>query len=172
MSVTRIFPHASQNTKFGAVVSWQMRQYEFMRIMGSPGVGNTIKTIVPEAQLELCWNLINEEAGVELFTAIQKFRLEQSLENRVEIADACIDTIYVVLQLMNTLGLPAEALFDEVHRSNMAKADKDGNVRRREDGKVLKPEGWTPPQLWNVCFAEVQRVDDLTMLPACTKAGD
>ena len=36
--------------------------------------------------------------------------------------------------------------FNEVHRSNMAKL-VDGKVIRREDGKVLKPEGWQPPQL-------------------------
>ena len=36
--------------------------------------------------------------------------------------------------------------FNEVHRSNMAKL-VDGKVLRREDGKVLKPEGWQPPQL-------------------------
>jgi predicted HAD superfamily Cof-like phosphohydrolase len=36
--------------------------------------------------------------------------------------------------------------FNEVHRSNMAKL-VDGKVLRRDDGKVLKPEGWQPPQL-------------------------
>ena len=36
--------------------------------------------------------------------------------------------------------------FNEVHRSNMAKL-VDGKVIRRDDGKVLKPEGWQPPQL-------------------------
>jgi len=37
-------------------------------------------------------------------------------------------------------------VFAEVHRSNMAKL-VDGKVIRREDGKVLKPEGWTPPDV-------------------------
>ena len=36
--------------------------------------------------------------------------------------------------------------FNEVHRSNMAKL-VDGKVIRREDGKVLKPNGRKPPQL-------------------------
>jgi len=30
----------------------------------------------------------------------------------------------------------------------MAKVDPvTGKVKRREDGKILKPEGWTPPDL-------------------------
>jgi hypothetical protein len=33
-------------------------------------------------------------------------------------------------------------------RTNFAKIDKEtGKVRKREDGKVLKPLGWTPPEL-------------------------
>jgi predicted HAD superfamily Cof-like phosphohydrolase len=32
-------------------------------------------------------------------------------------------------------------------RSNFAKIGEDGKVRKREDGKVLKPVGWTPPDL-------------------------
>jgi predicted HAD superfamily Cof-like phosphohydrolase len=35
-------------------------------------------------------------------------------------------------------------------RTNFAKIDSTtGKVRKREDGKVLKPEGWEPPQLAN-----------------------
>jgi hypothetical protein len=33
-------------------------------------------------------------------------------------------------------------------RSNFAKIDQaSGKVLKREDGKVLKPEGWKPPEL-------------------------
>jgi hypothetical protein len=32
--------------------------------------------------------------------------------------------------------------------TNLAKIDKEtGKVRKREDGKVLKPVGWTAPEL-------------------------
>ena len=48
------------------------------------------------------------------------------------------------------INLGMQGIYDdavnEVHRSNMAKL-VDGKVLRREDGKVLKPEGWQPPQL-------------------------
>lgn len=173
MSVNRVIRHAAETDAFGAVVSWQRQQYAFMRIMQAPGVGNHINMMVPQEQLELCQSLIYEEVRKELFPALEAFAAAQSLENRVEVADACIDSIYVILQLMNTLGLPAEALFAEVHRSNMAKRDpKTGEVKRREDGKVLKPDSWTPPNLWEVCKRESDRVNELTMLPPCTKAGE
>jgi len=35
-----------------------------------------------------------------------------------------------------------------VARSNLAKINPEtGKVIKRQDGKVLKPEGWTPPEL-------------------------
>jgi predicted HAD superfamily Cof-like phosphohydrolase len=47
------------------------------------------------------------------------------------------------------MGAPPE-VFAEVHRANMAKVDPDGQVLRREDGKILKPEGWQPPDVAGV----------------------
>jgi predicted HAD superfamily Cof-like phosphohydrolase len=56
--------------------------------------------------------------------------------------------------LVVNIGAIHSALFDEegawkeVMRTNFAKIDKDtGKVVKREDGKVLKPDGWTPPNL-------------------------
>jgi predicted HAD superfamily Cof-like phosphohydrolase len=40
--------------------------------------------------------------------------------------------------------------WNEVARSNLDKIDSvTGKVKKREDGKVMKPEGWKPPQLEN-----------------------
>jgi predicted HAD superfamily Cof-like phosphohydrolase len=45
-------------------------------------------------------------------------------------------------------GYKVDAAWNEVVRSNLAKIDSTtGKVRKREDGKVLKPEGWKPPDL-------------------------
>lgn len=44
-------------------------------------------------------------------------------------------------------GFDLDAILEEVHRSNMAKLGPDGEVIRRADGKVMKPEGWQPPQI-------------------------
>lgn len=40
-----------------------------------------------------------------------------------------------------------DVVIAEVHRANMAKRHPDGTVRRRVDGKVLKPSGWVGPDI-------------------------
>ncbi len=62
--------------------------------------------------------------------------------------DALIDILVVTIGAIHSLGADAEGAWKEVMRTNFAKIDKDtGKVRKREDGKVLKPQGWTPPEL-------------------------
>lgn len=66
----------------------------------------------------------------------------------IELADGLADIIYVAVGTALEFGIPLDRVWAEVHRSNMAKRDPaTGMVRRREDGKVLKPEGWTPPDI-------------------------
>lgn len=64
----------------------------------------------------------------------------------VGIADALADIIYIACGTAVAYGIPLDKVFEEVHRSNMAKL-VDGKVIRRADGKVLKPEGWNPPNI-------------------------
>ena len=91
-------------------------------------------------QFELYLNLIQEELG-ELMEAVED-------SDHVEVFDALLDIIVVCIGAGHSLGLPMQAGWEEVVRSNMAKVDPaTGFVRKREDGKILKPEGWTPPQL-------------------------
>lgn len=69
----------------------------------------------------------------------------------VEIADALADIIYICVGTALEYGIPLDKVWDEVHRSNMAKANPaTGKVNRRADGKILKPEGWTPPDVRGV----------------------
>jgi predicted HAD superfamily Cof-like phosphohydrolase len=69
-------------------------------------------------------------------------------EDDVEQLDACMDMIWVVLGYCYMKGWDVDAAWKEVARSNLAKINPEtGKVIKREDGKVLKPEGWTPPQL-------------------------
>jgi len=73
----------------------------------------------------------------------------ESFENLVEVADALADIIYIACGTAVSYGIPLDDVFAEVHRSNMAKL-VDGKVLRREDGKIQKPEGWTPPDIRSV----------------------
>jgi predicted HAD superfamily Cof-like phosphohydrolase len=85
-------------------------------------------------------NLIREEV-TELQEAI-------IANDKVEQLDALIDILVVTVGAIHSMGADAEGAWNEVMRTNFAKIDSvTGKVRKREDGKVLKPEGWTAPNL-------------------------
>lgn len=68
--------------------------------------------------------------------------------NDVEIADGYADIIYAAMTgLLNLVGREkAEQIFQAVVDANSSKVDGSlGPVRRDENGKILKPEGFTPP---------------------------
>lgn len=94
------------------------------------------------AQANLYMKLIKEEYE-ELILAFAN-------RDIVEIADACADLKWVIEGLEHTLKIPQQDVWDEVARSNLAKISSNGKVMKREDGKVLKPEGWTPPDIKSI----------------------
>jgi predicted HAD superfamily Cof-like phosphohydrolase len=68
--------------------------------------------------------------------------------DEVESLDACMDMIWVILGFCYMKGYDVSGAWNEVARSNLAKINPEtGKVIKRKDGKVLKPEGWTPPSL-------------------------
>jgi predicted HAD superfamily Cof-like phosphohydrolase len=82
--------------------------------------------------------LIEEEVD-EFWAAVDE-------ENDTEQLDACFDMIWVIVGYMKSRGWNCDAAWDEGARSNLIKIDPiTGKVIRRSDGKILKPEGWQPP---------------------------
>lgn len=70
--------------------------------------------------------------------------------DRVEQLDALIDILVVTLGAIRAGGFDGRGAWDEVMKTNFAKIDPEtGKVRKRADGKILKPEGWQPPNLEN-----------------------
>lgn len=67
-------------------------------------------------------------------------------DNVYDQADAMIDLIYFALGTLVEMGVPPQELFDVVQKANMKKLWPDGKPRFREDGKIIKPEGWEPPE--------------------------
>jgi predicted HAD superfamily Cof-like phosphohydrolase len=91
-------------------------------------------------QFNLYTKLIEEEFK-ELKVAIDNV-------DSVETLDALIDIVVVTIGALHSMGADAEGAWKEVMNTNFAKIDKEtGKVRKREDGKVLKPVGWTAPNL-------------------------
>jgi len=106
--------------------------------------GQRIGTVpeLPDAnERVLRMRLISEE--------FEEYRNAEYDNNTVEIADALADIIYIALGTAVSYGIPLDKVFEEVHRSNMTKL-VNGKVLRREDGKIQKPEGWTPPDIESV----------------------
>ena len=68
--------------------------------------------------------------------------------NELELVDALVDKMYILLGTINTHGLSSrfEEAFNLVHENNMTKV-VDGKVLRNADGKILKPEGFVPVDL-------------------------
>jgi predicted HAD superfamily Cof-like phosphohydrolase len=90
-----------------------------------------------QAQFDMYISLIEEE-----------FNELQEAEDDVETLDALIDILVVTIGAIHSMGADGEGAWKEVMATNFAKIDKDtGKVRKREDGKVLKPLGWKPPEL-------------------------
>ena len=84
--------------------------------------------------------LIDEEYG-ELVDAVDA-------DDKVEQLDALVDILVVTMGAIRAAGRDGEAAWKEVMDTNFAKIDPTtGKVIKREDGKVLKPEGWTAPEL-------------------------
>lgn len=86
------------------------------------------------------------EEWVELAAAIDG-------DDLIGIADACADLIFTVCGLAKGYGIPFDAVWAEVMRSNMAKVGPNGEVYRNEAGKIVKPPGWTPPDIGSILLA-------------------
>lgn len=101
----------------------------------------SVPTIPSADRKALRIKLIDEEVNRELLPAMEA-------DNIVEISDAMADSIYVIVGAALEYGVPLDRVWAAVQRANMAKVDPvTGKVRKRGDGKVLKPEGWTPPDI-------------------------
>ena len=94
--------------------------------------------------------------------SVQKLRLdliEEELDelqygidnqNMVDTADALTDLLYVVYGAGHAFGIDLDDCFKEVHKSNLSKPGPDFRPIKREDGKVLKPDTFFPPDLKTV----------------------
>lgn len=94
-----------------------------------------------------------QKPSVQMYELYDKLIEEEYTEfiesdSDVEKLDACMDMIWVILGYCYMKGFNVEGAWNEVARSNLSKIDPEtGKVLRREDGKILKPSNWSPPDL-------------------------
>lgn len=101
-------------------------------------------------QLRLYVGLVLEETA-ELVEAMEKLETSMAAGQPIhrndiaEILDAGGDIMVVAGGVINSIGIHPGNVLDRVWATNIAKISPDGEVLRREDGKILKPPGWEPP---------------------------
>ena len=103
---------------------------------------NTIPRIVGPIRSNLRIALIEEELN-ELKDAVED-------NDIIAIADALADLDYVVNGAAIEYGIDLPTVTAEVHRSNMTKLGLDGKPIYRDDGKIMKGENYTPPDIKKV----------------------
>jgi hypothetical protein len=64
-----------------------------------------------------------------------------------KLAKESADVQYILEGTALRPGIDLDTAFRIVHRSNMTKIHPDGTYRVREDGKILKPDTYVPPDL-------------------------
>lgn len=74
-------------------------------------------------------------------------------DDLVGIADGIVDSIVVLLGTAVTYGIDIRPIWDEVHKTNMAKV----GGKKREDGKMLKPDGWKAPSISDLILSQQHR---------------
>ena len=104
-------------------------QYEFLQ-------AGDVEQFTVQAE-ELAYDLIEEEW--------EEMRLEPMwfMEGGTNLVKEALDLMYVTAQYLNvTIGPDkAKECWDALHQNNMSKCT-NGKLLKREDGKVLKPEGY------------------------------
>lgn len=121
--------------------------------------------VAPEDRMRLRLSLVTEEFSEFLESALGaeavkplKDKLKALISDAplqvdlVKLVDAMADMDYVVEGTRLECGVDGGPVAEEVHRSNMAKFGPGS--RRREDGKVLKPPDWKPPDIKGVLRAQ------------------
>lgn len=126
--------------------SWQEDVLEFHKTFGAYISSQPSVPAVNVVNLRI--TLIKEEVK-ELLDALEDSELE-------EIADGIVDVIVVCLGTAISCGIDISPVWDEVHKSNMAKT---GGTKRL-DGKILKPENWTPSDISKILKAQGEKQEE------------
>lgn len=119
-------------------------------------------------------DLVREEVG-ELEEAMAAFNASETeseeVQAKADALDAICDSIWVLIGLAKAMDLPLEAGWDAVTSTNLKKIDPVlGTVRRDENGKIMKPERWVPPDMVRL-IKEWNEQRKIKELPSAQEAG-
>lgn len=97
----------------------------------------------PQEQMTALDGDIKLHAVTALREEVEEFNKAEDLEGQV---DAIIDLLYFALGRLYLMGVPIEACWDEIQRSNMSKERKIG-VRGKAKESAFKGKTYSPPDL-------------------------
>ena len=120
---------------------YQKDVQDFMKLMGQEAPEKPLRNL-KDYPFALRARLMLEEA-YEFGVATGPHGDMPNTPNHAEMIDAICDLLYVTFGAAVAMGLDLDPFWQEVHRANMAKVG--GPIR--EDGKKLRPPGWTPPDV-------------------------
>lgn len=120
-----------------------LRDYE-CRLLRAKLVFEEFKELIHELGFELKADPFDETIHLN---PIYPFYNNEKHLNLAKIAKECSDLLYVTYGTGAALGLDLDRAYVDVHTSNMSKLDENGQVIRREDGKVLKGPNYKEPDL-------------------------
>jgi predicted HAD superfamily Cof-like phosphohydrolase len=92
---------------------------------------------------------LHDEEHKEL---MEELRFPDCLTDRQKVARELSDVVYVAFGTAHAFAIDLDAALEEIHRAAMSKLDPAVRVTR-EDGKILKPPGFIPPDMSGVVGA-------------------
>lgn len=131
---------------------------EFHHLAALPN--NDVPTIPGAVESEMLQELLDEEC-LELCAALGALTRAQQADNGqtpdskdrfANVVKETCDVLYSALGIIVALGIPPDkfvACWEAVCVSNTAKTD---DLTVAANGKILKPEGWTPPDLHSILW--------------------
>ena len=109
-----------------------------------------IKDVSPMLRYEMIYEELEEyyDSCYESSGCLVVEKMDKLDIDRVEQADAIGDMLYLLMGAVIDAGLEdkIEAIFDEIHRSNMSKLE-NGKPLYRDDKKVMKGKDYFPPNI-------------------------
>lgn len=111
---------------------------DVLRFQGAVGHGKQTDAAIPEIQ-DLYHKFVNEEymEFIDADPTDAAHKLQEAM-----------DLIWVTIGYCNSRGWDVSGAWNCLRESNMSKLQVDsvtGELKRRADGKILKPEGWKKP---------------------------
>jgi len=130
------------------------------RVMKDKEVEFITKMIIDEVLELLATKMGPAEAKELMINLVQnakevpQVQVDDEFELIGEQGDAFVDIWYYSLNAAAKAGINLSKIFGKVHAANMAKKDPaTGKFIKRSDGKIIKPKGWTAPDIG----AEIRR---------------